>query len=175
MGMGARRSWIAAAFAAAIAAVAGATVPAPAWAEDPDFITGSVGWFDMNRKQNTSTSFNVEYRSDYKLWIFHPMVGAMVNTDSGKYGYAGLNVDVFLGRRLVLSGNTAFGAYDKGDSKDLGHWIEFRSGMELAYRFDNRARLGVGFHHISNANIGDKNPGTEILSLIFSYPLGKGN
>jgi len=173
--MGGRRLGIAVACAAAIGAVTGVTAPAPAWAEDPDFITGSVGWFDMNRKQNTSTSFNIEYRSDYKLWIFHPMVGAMVNTDAALYGYAGLDVDVFLGRRLVLSGNTAFGAYDKGDSKDLGHWIEFRSGMELAYRFDNRARLGVGFHHISNANIGDKNPGTEILSLIFSYPLGKGN
>ena len=161
----------------AIAAVAAILVarPAPARADDPDFVVGSVGWYDMNRRTNTATSFNIEYRSDYKLWIFKPFGGLMATTDAAVYGYAGLGIDVFLGRRLVLTGNTAFGAYHDGNGKDLGHWIEFRSGLELGYRFDDRSRLGMGFHHISNANIGDKNPGTEILSIFYAIPLHSGN
>jgi hypothetical protein len=161
----------------AVAAVAAglAMAPSPARAEDPDFLVGSVGWYDMNRRTNQAAAFNMEYRSDYKLWIFKPFGGFMATTDGAAYGYAGLGVDVFLGRRLVLTGNTAFGAYENGDGKDLGHWIEFRSGLELAYRFDDRSRLGVGFHHISNAGIGDINPGTEILSLFYALPFGRGN
>jgi hypothetical protein len=153
----------------------GATAAAPARADDPAFITGSVGYYDMFDDKE-ATSFNFEYRSSYKLLSFlKPMVGMMATTDKAFYAYAGFNIDVYLGRRLVLSGNTAIGTYHDGDGKDLGSTAEFRSGMELAFRFDNRARLGVGFHHISNAGIGDSNPGTEILSLIFSWPLGNGN
>jgi hypothetical protein len=150
-------------------------LPAPARADDPDFLVGGVGWFDMNRRQNTATSFNLEYRSDYKIWFLKPFGGLMGTSDGAGYAYAGLGVDIYFGRRLVLTGNTAFGAYHHGDGKDLGHWIEFRSGLELAYRFDDRSRLGVGFHHISNANIGDKNPGTEILGLFYAFPLHRGN
>ena len=163
------------AWAAAVVAAVLAVAPAPARGDDPDFLVGGVGWFDMNRRTNTATSFNVEYRSDYKLWFLKPLVGFMGTTDGAAYGYAGLGVDVFFGRRWVLTGNTAFGAYHDGSGKPLGHWVEFRSGLELAFRFDNRSRLGMGFHHISNANIGDKNPGTEILGIFYAIPLGRGN
>ena len=159
-------AWAAASFAAALIAL-----PTPARADDPDFIVGGVGWFDMNREKNTATSFNVEYRSDAKWWIFKPMAGFMATTDGAAYGYVGPAVDIYFGRRLVLTGMTAIGAYHDGSGLDLGHWIEFRSGMELAFRFDNRSRLGVGFHHISNANIGEKNPGTEILGVFYAIPL----
>jgi hypothetical protein len=143
---------------------------APARADDPAFITGSVGYYDMFDDKE-ATAFNLEYRSSKKLLFLKPFGGVMGTTDSAGYLYGGFLVDVYLGRRLVLTGNTAVGAYYNGDGKDLGSWVEFRSGMELAFRFDNRARVGVGFHHISNAGIGDSNPGTEILSLIFSWPL----
>ena len=33
----------------------------------------------------------------------------------------------------------------------MGHVVEFRSAVELAYRFSNRARLGLEFYHLSNA------------------------
>ncbi len=35
----------------------------------------------------------------------------------------------------------------------MGHVVEFRSAVELAYRFSNRARLGLEFYHLSNAEI----------------------
>ncbi|NKB19827.1 MAG: hypothetical protein GKS01_04700 [Alphaproteobacteria bacterium] len=65
----------------------------------------------------------------------------------------------------------AVGAYDDSKGKDLGHTIEFRSGVELAWRFDNQMRLGLTLYHLSNAGIGDRNPGTEVLSLGLSVPL----
>jgi len=71
----------------------------------------------------------------------------------------------------VLTPSFGVGAYDEGDGKDLGDTIEFRSQVELAYRFDNRSRVGVAFSHISNAGIGDRNPGTEILNVYYAYPL----
>ena len=49
--------------------------------------------------------------------------------------------------------------------------LEFRSGIEVAWRFDNRSRLGVEFTHISNAGIYDRNPGTETLTVNYSIPL----
>ena len=94
----------------------------------------------------------------------------MGTTDSAVYGYAGIGMDIFFGRRVVLTPNFAVGAYHDGDGKDLGHAVEFRSGLELAYRFDNRSRLGIAVHHISNASLGDSNPGTESVVLTYAIP-----
>ena len=69
----------------------------------------------------------------------------------------------------------AAGYYDKCNGFDLGHELEFRSSVELSYRFDNRTRLGVSFYHMSNASIDADNPGTEVLSIVYSIPLGSGN
>jgi hypothetical protein len=80
-------------------------------------------------------------------------------------------MDIYFGNRWVLTPNTAVGAYTEGDGQDLGHVIEFRSGFELAYRFDDRSRLGVAVHHLSNASIGDDNPGTETALIYYSIPL----
>ncbi|MBT4488902.1 MAG: acyloxyacyl hydrolase, partial [Rhodospirillaceae bacterium] len=39
------------------------------------------------------------------------------------------------------------------------------------YRFSDRSRLGVALSHISNASIGDKNPGAESLMLTYALPV----
>jgi hypothetical protein len=153
-------------------AAAALIAAAPARADDPAFVTGGIGLYDMMDNEE-ATSLHLEYRSAKKLWFLKPFGGALATTDATFYGYGGLLVDIYFGRRLVLTGNTAVGLFSDGHGKDLGSAVEFRTGLELAWRFDNRARLGVGFHHISNAGIGDSNPGTEILSLIFSWPLGR--
>jgi hypothetical protein len=72
---------------------------------------------------------------------------------------------------LVLTPSFGAGLYADGGGKELGHAVEFRSQIEIAYRFDNRARLGLAFSHISNASIGDKNPGVEVLNVYYSLPL----
>ena len=59
------------------------------------------------------------------------------------------------------------GAFSKGNGKDLGHEIEFRSTLEISYQLKNKNRIGLSVGHLSNAGIGDINPGTEILSLSY--------
>lgn len=155
--------------AAALAFGAFWQVPA-ARADDPSFITIAGGWFDMNRQKDQSAEFRVEYRDKHKFWIFKPFAGAMGNTGGATYVYGGILIDVFLGNRWVVTPSFAPGYYHKGDGYDLGYALEFRSQLEVAYRFDNRTRLGVSFGHMSNASLGDKNPGTESLMLNLSVP-----
>ena len=97
----------------------------------------------------------------------------MATTDAATYGYAGIGVDVFFGPRWVATPTFAAGIYGNGDGKDLGNAVEFRSGLEVAYRFDDRSRLGLSFTHISNAGIGDRNPGVESLVLMYSVPFDR--
>lgn len=149
--------------------------PVTAAADDPDFLTFAVGAFDLVQDHDKAVEFRAEYRSDRKLWIFKPFVGAMGTTDSSFYGFGGILTDVYFGRRLVLTPSFAAGYYDRGDGLDLGHELEFRSSIELSYRFDNRSRLGISFYHLSNASIGSINPGTEVLSIVYSIPLGSGD
>lgn len=149
--------------------VALAVVP-PARADDPAFVAVGVGGFDVNDDESTFQG-RVEYRAERRFTLFKPMAGLMVTGEGGVYGYGGVLIDIFLGRRWVLTPSFAVGAYSKGDGKDLGGTLEFRSAIELSYRLDDRARLGLALDHISNASIYDANPGTESLVLIYAIPL----
>ncbi len=142
----------------------------PARADDPAFFAFSGGWFDFNRQKKESGELTVEYRDANKFWIFKPMGGIMANSDGGGAAYAGVLVDLYFGNRLVLTPSFAPGVYLHGASKDLGGPIEFRSQVELSYRFDDRSRLGFGISHMSNAHIYNKNPGTEILFINYAIP-----
>jgi len=140
-------------------------------ADEPDFLAIGGGAFDVF-DDDVAGEFRVEYRSDLRLWHFSPFVGASLTTDGAVYGFGGVGIDIFLGSRFVLTPNAALGLYAEGDGKDLGGPIEFRTGAELAYRFDDYARLGIAFHHVSNAGIYDLNNGEESLLLLYSLPLG---
>ena len=153
-----------------VAALAMIFLAQPARADDPDFIAFSAGVFDLGKDQ-TAAEGRLEYRSDLKLWVFKPFAGVMATSDAGAYGYAGVLVDMFFGNRTVVTLSFAPGGYVMGDGKDLGYDLEFRSQIEVAYRFDNRARLGLALSHMSNASIGDKNPGTESLMLTYALPV----
>ena len=81
-------------------------------------------------------------------------------------------MDLFFGRRVVITPSFAPGYYTGGNSDlDLGHELEFRSQIEFAYRFDDRSRLGLAVSHTSNASIGDNNPGSESAILYYSLPI----
>jgi len=140
-------------------------------AEEPDFISVGAGYYDLFDDESAG-EFRLEYRfsEENKLLFFTPFVGATATTDGGTYGYGGVGIDIFFGRRWVLTPNFAAGIYGNGDGKDLGSAIEFRSGVELAYRFDDYSRLGLSFTHISNAGIDERNPGVESLVLVYSVP-----
>ena len=145
----------------------------PALADDPPFLALGAGFYDINDNEDAA-EFRFEYRAGTKYWVFKPFGGVMATTDAAFYGYGGVLVDVYFGRRFVLTPSFAAGLYAEGDGKDLGHAVEFRSALEASWRFDNRARLGLMFYHISNASLDDNNPGTEVLSITYAHPFNWG-
>ena len=147
------------------------TLARPVVADEPAFISLGTGATGVIADRTQGAAFNIEYRSDYEFWKIRPFVGGFATSDASLYGYFGFLMDIYFGNRWVLTPNTAVGLYAEGDGQDLGHVIEFRSGIELAYRFDDRSRLGVAVHHLSNASIGDDNPGTETALIYYSIPL----
>ena len=153
---------------------AAGVLPAPVFAEDPAFLTFGVGAFDFNRQKDQGVEFRLDYRSDYKLGIFKPFVTAAGVSNGMSFLGAGVLVDVYFGRRFVVTPSFAPTWWrGKSNDLDLGHGLEFRSQIEFAYRYDDHSRLGLAISHSSNASIADQNPGTETLMVNYSYSLGR--
>ncbi len=172
-----KKHWIGLFRAIAAAVIVATGVPAfatQARADDPAFISFGAGAYDWNRQKDEGAEFRLEYRSDTKFWHFKPFFAlAATSTAQGFLG-AGVLIDVFLGRRLVVTPSFAPHLYVGGNNKlDLDYPLEFRSQLELAYRFDDRSRLGIAVSHYSNASLGDTNPGTESAMIYYSVPIGK--
>lgn len=129
-----------------------------------------VGYFDILHDDGAAL-LDLEYRGDYVWEDLRPVLGVSLDSNGGIYAHGGVHWDFSLDPNWILSPNFMVGAYSDGGSKDLGHALEFRSGLELSYRFDDASRLGLAFNHISNASIGDKNPGAESLLLVYSHPI----
>lgn len=139
--------------------------------DDPSFLSLTVGYHDAFDERNTVEG-RLEYRDGRKFWIFKPVIGVLATGDEAVMGYAGVLVDMYFGNRWVLTPSFTPGLYRGGNGIDLGGTLEFKSQLELSYRFDNRSRLGIGISHISNADIYDSNPGTETVFMTYSLPLG---
>jgi hypothetical protein len=155
-----------------------AVVPRAAWAAsdedpDPDALAFGLGYFDIIKRRDGAAIFNLEYRSDKRLWVFKPQAGMFATSEGGFYAYAGIRLDVYFGNRFVFTPSFSPGLYYEGNGKDLGFEVEFRSSAEIAYRFDDYSRLSLGIAHLSNASLGDKNPGVETLTLTYSVPFDK--
>ena len=137
-----------------------------------DQLSFSIGQFDINDTVD-SAEMRLEYLYSQNLYNnkfdLKPFVGAMINSDSGKYIYSGLRKDYVISSKWNFTPSFAVGYYDKGSSKDLGHNIEFRSQLEFSYQTSN-GRVGFNVNHISNASIGNKNPGTESATVSFTRP-----
>jgi hypothetical protein len=165
-----RTTWAVIGLILATAASLGA--PARADGGDPSYLVFGAGYFDINLRDDEAVDFRLEYRHGEKFWIFKPWAGIEATSDGAFYGAVGVLIDIDIGERVVLTPSFGAGYYEAGNGKDLGHEIEFRSQIELWYRLDNRARLGLAFSHISNASLGDDNPGVEILNVYYALPLG---
>lgn len=143
----------------------------PLYAEDPEYLTISAGWFDINRQKDQGAELSLEYRSNKKIGFFKPLIHAAGVSNGMTFLGAGVLIDVYFGRRLVVSPSfTPTWWRGKTSDLDLGHSLEFRSRLEIAYRFDDRSRAGISFSHSSNASLGDTNPGTESLMFNYSMP-----
>ena len=150
----------------------------------------SLGLYDVKfdgSAKDRAVDFRFERRFDNSIveigpesenfFYLKPFLGVELTSDSAAYYLAGVYLEdnlgtLFSGEKSNLIFTPSFGAgyYDNGDGKKLGHSIEFRTTLELSYQLMNENRVGVSFGHISNANIGDKNPGVEILSFSYQIP-----
>ena len=142
--------------------------------------------FDGSEK-NQATDFRYEYRSDKSLlnigpeednfFFLKPFFGIEYTNDSASFFLTGIYIEDNLGElfhgdksKLYFTPSFAAGIYDDGSGKKLGNDLQFRTALEVSYELKNKNRIGISFSHISNANIGDKNPGVEILSLSYQVP-----
>lgn len=139
--------------------------------QKPSLITVGEGFWDVQRGQRRTAEFYIEYLSNLEWYYIRPMIGLIGNNKGGFYSYGGFNIDGVIADCFVIAPSLAVGFYQRGNSKKLGLPLEFRSGLELAWRFENDVRLGAIFYHISNASLGSKNPGTESLVFLLSVPL----
>ncbi len=132
----------------------------------------SIGQFDVN-DSNDSSEIRLE-RLSGKNWFgdmeFKPFVGFMMNGDDGKYFYSGLRKNYTISSKWIFTPSFAAGYYDRDSSKDLGHNIEFRSQIEFSRDIGNQNRIGFNLNHISNASIGDTNPGVESATISIIRP-----
>tara|TARA_R110002072_G_scaffold115355_1_gene245608 strand:+ start:680 stop:1201 length:522 start_codon:yes stop_codon:yes gene_type:complete len=141
-------------------------------ADDPDFLTLAVGKFDILHNREEDAEIRLDYRFGNKFWIFKPFLTGAYATNNSSFIGAGVLVDIYLGRRFVLTPQFS-PTWWRGETSnlDLGHALEFRSRLELAYRFDDRSRIGISIDHSSNAGLGDGNPGVESVMLNYSVSM----
>tara|TARA_X000000950_G_scaffold180762_1_gene219231 strand:+ start:8471 stop:9001 length:531 start_codon:yes stop_codon:yes gene_type:complete len=142
--------------------------------------------FDGSEKDQ-STDIRYEYRSDQSFldigpkednfFFLKPFFGLEYTDDSAFYILTGFYVEDNVGElfegeknKLYLTPSFGGGYYNDGSGKNLGNDIQFRTSLELTYELKNSNRIGISFSHISNANLGDKNPGVEILSFSYHIP-----
>ncbi|MSP41963.1 MAG: acyloxyacyl hydrolase [Alphaproteobacteria bacterium] len=149
--------------------VAGANTGLAA-SQDGDLMAFSAAYFDVNQRGKEAGEFRIEYRADEHMWIFKPFGGAMATTQGSVHGFAGVLIDIPLWDRIYVTPSFAPGLYYRGNGSDLHHTVEFRSQIEITYRFPNGHRFGASFNHISNANLGNDNPGVESAALTYIVP-----
>ena len=131
--------------------------------------------FRYERRFN-KTFFDIGPEED-NFFFLKPFVGFEITSDSASYFLTGIYLEDNLGQllqgkqnNLIFTPSIGAGYYDNGSGKNLGNNIEFRTSLELSYILKNKNRIGISLSHISNANIGKKNPGVEILSFSYQIP-----
>lgn len=143
----------------------------PATAAD-DFGRGfalSFGYYDFDDPLE-AVELGVDYRFEPIRWGLVPHVGLHATEDETVFGYVGLRRNFELSARWLLTPSFEVSLHDSGDGKDLGHVIEFRSGMVLGRRLVNGGRVGVGFYHLSNSSLSATNPGANSVLLRYVFP-----
>ena len=120
-------------------------------------------------KKSTLIGFqhqNKDLNRDTFLGNFSPITGALVTTDSAAYVYTGVQAEYKLGKINFMPSFTP-GLYSKGNGKDLGHVIEFKSELQISLDIFSNSQLGFSYNHLSNASLGTKNPGAN--SYMFNF------
>ena len=112
--------------------------------------------------QHQNTNLN---RNSF-LGNLSPITGGMITENNSTYFYTGVQAQYKIGS-LNLNPSFAPGYYNEGDGKDLGHALEFKSEIQLSLDLPKDTQFGFSYNHLSNASLGDKNPGAN--SYMFNF------
>ena len=129
------------------------------------------GMFDFSDTGKKSSLIGFQHQNedlnrDTFLGNISPITGALVTADTAAYIYTGVQAQYKLGK-INFTPSFAPGLYSKGDGKDLGHILEFKSELQISVDFVSNSQLGFSYNHLSNASLGTKNPGAN--SYMFNF------
>ncbi len=136
---------------------------------DTHFLVVNAGFVGIFNRFAETLRYGAEFRwREMGVLKLRPSAGIINAENDASYYFLGLRRDFALSEHIILSGSFDAGYFEERDELQLGLQMEFRSGAELSYRFDNEYRIGLALYHLSNGGFGDRNPGTEavVLSLI---------
>jgi len=130
-----------------------------------------TGMFDFSDQGKRSTLIGFQHQNenlnrDTFLGNLSPITGAFITADSAGYIYTGVQAQYKIGA-LNITPSFMPGLYHQGDGKDLGHVLEFKSEVQLSLDISKSTELGFSYNHLSNASLGDKNPGAN--SYMFNF------
>ena len=129
------------------------------------------GMFDFSDdgKKSTLIGFqhqNTDLNRNTFLGNLSPITGLLLTADNAAYFYTGVQAQYSVGALNITPSFTP-GFYNQGDGKDLGHAIEFKSELQLSLNLPRDSQFGFSYNHLSNASLGDKNPGAN--SYMFNF------
>ena len=129
------------------------------------------GIFDFSDDGKRSALIGFQHQNenlnrDTFLGNLSPITGFMITADSAGYIYTGVQAQYKVGALNIVPSFTP-GLYHEGNGKDLGHLLEFKSEIQLSLDLSKTSELGLSYNHISNASLGDKNPGAN--SYMFNF------
>ena len=129
------------------------------------------GVFDFSDEGKKSSVFGIQHLNEnmYKDTIFgtlQPISGLMFTADNAGYIYTGVQSNFNAGLINITPSFTP-GLYSEGNGKDLGHLVEFKSEIQLSLNLSTLSQIGFSYNHISNASLGEKNPGAN--SYMFNF------
>ena len=130
-----------------------------------------TGMFDFSDNKQSSGLLGLQHQNEelFKksfLGKLSPITGGFLTEKSAFYLYTGAQAEYNLGL-ITITPSFAPGYYNSGDGKDLGSALEFKSEIQVSLDLSDSTELGISYNHISNASLGDKNPGAN--SYMFNF------
>mgnify|MGYP001389732017 CR=1 FL=1 len=130
-----------------------------------------TGMFDFSDTKQAAGFVGIQHQNDdlYResfLGKISPITGGFLTENSALYVYSGVEWNFDIGP-LKFTPSFAPGFYGAGDGKDLGHALEFKSEVQASLNLTENSSLGMSYNHISNASLGEKNPGAN--SYMFNF------
>ena len=130
-----------------------------------------TGMFDFSDTTQASGLIGVQHQNDELfresfLGKISPITGGFLTEKNAFYLYTGAQAEYNLGF-LTLTPSFAPGYYSYGNGKDLGSALEFKSEVQVSLDLSDSTEFGMSYNHISNASLGDKNPGANSYMINF--------